>query len=112
MCINKEFIKVLIQLLVACLVNSDQIFKDTITVCTTKHYAEYKVQTSVEFQVFDNSVVCEIATYHSKTVRQSNCTKDMRFKFSKQYNFQRHWNEFLQKLHALQKIMQINLCLF
>ena len=65
---NKEFIKVLIQLLVPCLVNSDQIFKDTITVCTTKHYAEYKVQTSVEFQVSDNSVVCEIATCHIKTV--------------------------------------------
>ena len=78
---NKEFIKVLIQLLVPCLVNSDQIFKDTITVCTTKHYAEHKVQTSVEFQVFDNSVVCEITTYHSKTVRKSNCTKDMIFEF-------------------------------
>ena len=88
----------MVPLLVPCLVNSDQIFKDTITVCTTKHYAEYKVQTSVEFQVFDNSVVCEIATYHFKTVGKSNSTKDMRYKFSKQYDFQRHWNEFLENL--------------
>ena len=58
--------------IVPCLVNSDQIFKDTITVCTTKHYAEYKVQTSVEFQVSDKSVVCEIATCHIKTVWKFN----------------------------------------